>query len=293
MRKIWFLAVSILVIPNFLQGKIIAASPTINSEQACPQQPALSRLQRHTITSGENLNSIAQKYNLIPETLMGMNPVLQTGKAPVGAEIVIPPYNGIRVSVPSGQTWRDVATAYRIKPDVLYEVNGCQSNPRIVFVPGVNWTPGSPNVQALAKLSGYPLPQTTAILTQYGWRLNPLTSQVNFNSGVDLKAEVGTPVLAVGDGTVAFAGDRDSQGKLVVINHSGGRQTRYAHLAQVNVTVGQKIQQGAQIGTVGTTGTPNHSEPHLHFEVRYNSPLGWVAEDPSLYIDEINNAQQF
>lgn len=269
---------------------VMAAPPP--AETACPQPPALSRLKRHIIAPGETLDSIAQQYNLIPATLMGFNEVLRGGKAPVGAEIWIPPYNGVRVTVPAHQTLQDVAKAYRIPADVLFEVNGCQKDPKVVFVPGVNWTPGNPTVQALAQLSGYPLPSIAPVLTQYGWRLNPLTSKVTFNSGVDLQASLGTPVLAAGEGTVAFAGDRAEYGKLVVINHAGGRQTRYAHLNTISVKAGQKVNQGDRIGTVGSTGTSTLPQPHLHFEVRYNSPLGWVAEDPALYIEAIKKAQQ-
>lgn len=267
----------------------LAASP----ENACPQAAALSRLTRHRVAAGETIESIAEKYNLIPATLMGMNPVLQGGKAPVGAELEIPPYNGIRVQVPSGQTLQDLAAAYNVRPDVLYEVNGCRSNLSVAFVPGVNWSPGRPTTQVLTQLSGYPLPQVAEVLRGYGWQVNPLNSQVTFNSGVALQAKEGSPVLSVGEGTVAFAGDRGPYGNLIVINHSGGRQTRYAHLQVITVKAGQQVEQGDRIGSVGVTGTTVLDEPYLHFEVRYNSPLGWVAEDPGLYIQAIQNAQKY
>lgn len=261
-------------------------------ERVCPE-PALSRLITHTIVAGETIESIAQKYDLIPATLMGMNPVLRGGNTPIGTQLKIPPYNGIQVEVPAGQTWQDLANTYQVRPDALFEVNGCQENPRLIFVPGVNWSPARPAVQTLANLSGYPLPEATVTLTKYGWQLNPLNSEVTFNSGIDLQADVGTLVRSVGDGIVAFAGDRGSYGKVVVINHQGGRQTRYAHLNTITVTTGQTIKQGENLGTVGVTGVPSVSEPHLHFEVRYSSPLGWVAEDPALYIQALKDEQQF
>jgi murein DD-endopeptidase MepM/ murein hydrolase activator NlpD len=263
----------------------IQGTPGI-TESLCPK-PALDRVTRHTVVAGETLQSIASKYNLISATLMGMNPSLRQGKAPVGAEILIPPYNGIRVQVPAGKTWEDVAKTYRIRADVLYEVNGCQKNPRVVFVPGVNWSPASLAGRNNRKLAQYPLPTTAAIALGYGWQINPVSNKVAFHSGIDLLAETGTPVLAVDPGTVAFAGDRGNYGNLVVINHSGGRQTRYAHLATIDVSLGEKVNQGDVLGTVGSTGLPDLDKPHLHFELRYNSNLGWVAQDPQPYLQPV------
>src|SRR5690349_431297 len=98
---------------------------------SCPT-PALSRFQRHKVARGETLENIAQRYNLAPETLIVMNPSVNNGRVKVGSELQIPPYNGIVVEVPSGQTWRQVAAKYKVRPDAMFEVNGCQANPKIV-----------------------------------------------------------------------------------------------------------------------------------------------------------------
>ncbi|MBE8992418.1 LysM peptidoglycan-binding domain-containing M23 family metallopeptidase [Nostoc sp. LEGE 12450] len=277
---------------------LVSILPNLNSANAavggCPI-PALSRFQRHKVVRGETLESIAQRYNLIPTTIIGMNPALQNGGlAAVGSVLQIPPYNGIVVEVPRGQTWRQVAAQYKVRADSLFEVNGCQQDPRIVFVPGVNWSPngvvtksplptdaGTPN---RASLSGYPLAQVSNVGLAYGWQINPATGEVFFHSGVDLLAPVGSNVLAIAPGTVAFANDQGSYGKLVIINHSGGLQSRYAQLDTIKVTVGQQVKKGDILGTVGTSGKPSSTQPHLHFEVRSTSSLGWVAEDPKVYL---------
>ncbi|WP_375470297.1 peptidoglycan DD-metalloendopeptidase family protein [uncultured Nostoc sp.] len=277
---------------------LVSIVPNSNSANAavggCPT-PALSRFQRHKVVRGETLESIAQRYNLIPTTIIGMNPALQNGAiAVVGSVLQIPPYNGVVVEVPRGETWREVAAKYKVRADSLFEVNGCQQDPRIVFVPGVNWSPngvvtksplptdtGTPN---RASLSGYPLAQVATVGLAYGWQINPATGQVFFHSGVDLLAAMGTNVLAIAPGTVAFANDQGTYGKLVIINHSGGLQSRYAQLDSIKVTVGQQVKKGDLLGTVGTSGQPSSSQPHLHFEVRSSSSLGWVAEDPKGYL---------
>jgi len=279
MTRCWLILLSTLltlVVPTASQAK---PAPSDSSAAPCPS-PALSRLTRHKVAAGETLESIAQQYNLIPATLMGMNAALQDGTVAVGSEIVIPPYNGIRVEVPAGQTWRQVAANYKVRADVVFEVNGCQTAPKVVFVPGVNWSPERPVAPNLGELAGYPLPTVATVALGYGWQINPSTGKVFFHSGLDLLAAAGTPVQAVGAGTVAFTGEQGSYGNLVVVNHQGGRQSRYAHLQTVAVKAGQKVKQGDLLGTVGSTGTPTSNQPHLHFEVRYASQLGWVAEDP-------------
>jgi len=263
----------------------VAGDSPYGAGKYCPQ-PALSRLIRHKVAPGETIESIARQHNLIPATLMGINPALQQGKAAVGSDIVIPPYNGIRIAVPASQTWRSVAAKYKVRTDILFEVNGCQREPREVFVPGVNWSPKRPATPAPGHLAGYPLPAVATVGLAYGWRLNPNTGKVFFNSGVDLLAASGTPVRAVGAGTVAFAGERGIYGNLVVVNHQGGQQTRYASLNTIAVHAGQVVKLGELLGTVGLTGKTPIDEPHLHFEVRYASSLGWVAEDPGPYLQQ-------
>ncbi|WP_017314464.1 peptidoglycan DD-metalloendopeptidase family protein [Mastigocladopsis repens] len=259
------------------------------SVTGCPT-PALERFQRHKVAPRETVESIAQRYNLTPATIIAMNPSLQNGKVVVGREIQIPPYNGIVVEVPSGQTWRQIAAKYKIRPDVLFDVNGCQKNPRVVFVPEVKRSPNRPITEAptptpsLSKLTGYPLAEVATVALPYGWQTNPTNGQVFFHSGMDLLAAKGTPVQAIGEGTVVFASEQGTYGNLVIINHSGGLQSRYAHLDSIKVSVGQQVKKGDTVGSVGTTGTPTINQPHLHFEVRSSSSLGWTAQDPKGYL---------
>ncbi|MBF2063827.1 MAG: M23 family metallopeptidase [Calothrix sp. C42_A2020_038] len=253
----------------------------------CPL-PALSRFSRHTVSSGETLESIAQVYNLTPKTILTMNPGLQS-PIKAGNQILIPPYNGIIVEVPPSMTWRDIAKQYKIRADVLFEINGCQKNPRLVFVPQskrpdiTRTQPPSPN-STPSRFAGYPLASTGKVVLSYGWQTNTKTGEVFFHSGIDLLAPLGTSVLAIGEGTVAFAGEQGTYGNLVIINHGQGIQTRYAQLETIKVAVGQQVQQGEILGTVGATGKPTSPQPHLHFEVRTSSDLGWVAKNPQDYL---------
>ncbi|MDJ0704553.1 MAG: M23 family metallopeptidase [Leptolyngbyaceae cyanobacterium MO_188.B28] len=256
----------------------------------CPP-PALSQLVNYTLETGDTLETVAQRYGVLPVTLQGMNPSLRQGDVPIGAEIVIPPFNGIQVDVQPGQTWRQVAEAYNVRADVLFEINGCQATvPPKIFIPGVNWFPGftaagtgadSPS-PAPPRFQGYPLPETAPIVSNYGWHPHPSRDELVFNSGIALASAANTPVLAVDDGVVAFAGQQDGYGNLVVINHRQGLQTRYANLINLSVTVGQSVRQGIQLGVIAAGETSANS--YLYFEVRSNSDLGWVARNPQEYI---------
>lgn len=226
---------------------------------------------------------------------MGLNPGLRQGRAPAGEEIFVPPFNGILVEVPRGKSLKEVATTYGVRPDVLFEVNGCQRAPQVVFVPGVNWSPiarmpdrSTQGSIAADRRDRYPLPAIAPILRGYGWQINPASGKVEFHPGLDLAAPAGTSVLAIAAGVVAFAGDRGDYGNLVVINHPQGWQTRYAQLASLSVTPGEQILPGTKLGTVGATGAA--TQAHLHFELRQNSPLGWVAQNPTRYLEAAQTA---
>ncbi len=266
-----------------------------NTNANCPT-PALERFLRHQVNQGENLESIAQTYNLKPETIIAMNPTLQNRRLAVGSNILIPPYNGIVVEVTSGQTWRKLGEQYQVRADVLFELNGCQSPGNLAFIPVVNGkrhratiakSPSQPRGDArnqTMQMGSYPLSIPGKLALPYGWQINPVDKEVFFHSGIDLLANQGTNVQAIAPGTVVLAKEQGSYGNLVIINHSGGLQSRYAHLGGINVKVGQQVQAGDLLGVVGTTGAPNFKQPHLHFEVRSRSSLGWVAKDPKIYL---------
>jgi murein DD-endopeptidase MepM/ murein hydrolase activator NlpD len=86
------------------------------------------------------------------------------------------------------------------------------------------------------------------------------------HSGVDIRLPEGTPVRAIADGQVAFAGEQFFGGRSVVIDHGGGVFSVYYHLKEISVADGQAISRGDRIGSIGATGRA--TGPHLHFGVR-------------------------
>ncbi|MBR3013073.1 MAG: M23 family metallopeptidase [Bacteroidales bacterium] len=99
-----------------------------------------------------------------------------------------------------------------------------------------------------------------------GQKVNPFYKVETSHNGVDLIAPQGDPVLAVADGTVTdIIHERKGLGNVVEITHPGGYVTRYAHLADIKVSRGQRVQRGRRIASVGISG--NSFAPHLHFEL--------------------------
>ena len=98
----------------------------------------------------------------------------------------------------------------------------------------------------------------------FGWRADPFTGRRARHEGVDIASRLGSPIHAMGEGVVRYAGPKAGYGLLVEITH-GDIVTRYAHTKSILVKVGDRVTRGAPIATVGTSG--RSTGPHLHFEV--------------------------
>ncbi|WP_405193034.1 peptidoglycan DD-metalloendopeptidase family protein [Streptomyces anulatus] len=128
--------------------------------------------------------------------------------------------------------------------------------------------------------SGWSAPLASAnVTTQY--RASGASWSSGYHTGSDFQAASGTPVLAIGPGTVVSAGNSGSYGNEVVIKHEDGMYSQYAHQTSLNVSVGQTVTGGQQIGLSGSTG--NSTGPHLHFEVRTGPSYGSDV-DPIAYL---------
>jgi len=114
------------------------------------------------------------------------------------------------------------------------------------------------------------------VTSGFAMRVHPIINTWKQHKGVDYSAPSGTPVRAIGDGVVDFAGWQNGYGNVVEIRHSNDRSTVYAHLSHIDVARGQRVEQGTHIGAVGATGWA--TGPHLHFEVK----VAGVQQDPEL-----------
>ena len=117
----------------------------------------------------------------------------------------------------------------------------------------------------------------------FGFRRDPKTGGRRMHKGVDFAAAHGTPLYATADGVVVHAGWQSGYGRLVKIQHQFGIETRYAHLSELNVKVGQRVSRGDMIGAMGASGRV--TGVHLHYEVR----VGGKAVNPMIYIKAAND----
>ena len=116
--------------------------------------------------------------------------------------------------------------------------------------------------------------------SNYGMRMHPITKERKMHSGVDFACQSGTAIIATADGTVSEIQNKvgEGYGKMMVLNHGDGFQTRYAQLSQFKARQGQTVTKGDVIALSGNSGAS--TAPHLHYEVIKDGK----AVNPALYI---------
>jgi murein DD-endopeptidase MepM/ murein hydrolase activator NlpD len=119
--------------------------------------------------------------------------------------------------------------------------------------------------EAPAALGNMLKPVAGAVTSAFGWRRHPITKEIKFHQGVDLRAAYGQEVQAAAGGKVVFSGDQGAYGATVVVEHADGTKTRYAHLSARLVQKGDAVEAGEPLGRAGKSGRATGT--HLHFEV--------------------------
>jgi len=112
----------------------------------------------------------------------------------------------------------------------------------------------------------------------FGMRMDPFLGRPAIHTGIDLRGETGEPVRATATGRVTIAGREGGYGNMVEINHGDGLATRYGHLSEISVKIGQVVRIGEVVGRIGSTG--RSTGPHLHYETRINGE----AVDPQKFL---------
>ncbi len=118
------------------------------------------------------------------------------------------------------------------------------------------------------------------VTSDFGVRLDPYSAERLMHHGLDIATPRGQAIYAPSDGTVVFAGTEGGYGKVLVIDHGYGVKTRYGHLSEIFVKLGNQVKRGARVAAVGNTG--RSTGPHLHYEVRVNG----IPENPRKFILE-------
>ncbi|MET8975713.1 transglycosylase family protein [Streptomyces sp. NPDC004539] len=226
--------------------------------QATPQSRA-GRTEMYTVVHGDTLSGIAEEKDVRG----GWRGLYAANRRTVGADpdLIMP---GQRLSL-DGKAAPKASKASKTKPKTEAKT---AAKPKTVAKPRTS----EGHASRVAPVSAGTGTQYHA--TGSSW-------SKGYHTGVDFPVPTGTSVKAVGAGEVVTAGWGGSFGYQVVIRHSDGRYTQYAHLSAISVRDGQSVGAGQRIGRSGSTG--NSTGPHLHFEVRTGPEFGSDV-DPLAYL---------
>lgn len=246
-------------------------------ENIIPKSTTRVDLQEITIKSGDTLYSISRKYEIPVNDLAVMNKISAPFNLSVGQKIKVPKLDKVQTRSPS-----EIKTATRSVEKITPAKNTVNTKTVNVVKNEQQQTKqkiSSNPKQALPKISArsaskFSWPLRGKILSGYGAKNNGL-----FNDGINIAAALGTSVKAAENGVVAYAGNEvKGMGNLIIIQHSDGWMTIYAHLDSMSVKRGVRVNVGSVIGRVGKTGKVD--SPQLHFEIR----KGTKAYNPTQYL---------
>jgi murein DD-endopeptidase MepM/ murein hydrolase activator NlpD len=231
----------------------------------------LPRSPEHIVKRGDTLYGIAQRHGVGMFSIARANGLREPYLIRVGQSLKIPKW-GASVVAKSSQTIgsnnRSLVTALP-KPRVSSgRLNALTPAPNPI-------TPLPP--PELRSSSGFVWPVNGKVVSRFGAKAKGL-----HNDGINISTRRGTPVRAADNGVVAYAGNElRGFGNLLLIKHSGGWVTAYAHNETLLVKRGQRIKKGQPVARVGSSGTVN--SPQLHFELR----RGKRAVDPQKYLSKL------
>ncbi|MDR0411337.1 MAG: M23 family metallopeptidase [Treponema sp.] len=236
----------------------------------------------YTIQSGDSVSRIAAQNGVSMDAVIALNNLSQANLLSVGRVIKIPNMDGIPYVVKNGDTYESIARTMDTPLFAIADANDIQSMDdiapgRTLFIPGARMSREALRM-ALGDYFIWPL-QNRRITSPYGWRTDPVTGKGRrVHEGIDLSASTGTVIKAAVDGRVVAVSIDPVYGKYVILSHSNGLQTLYAHMNAFAVKEGDYVYQGAKIGEVGATGYVTGA--HLHFGVYKNGK----SVNPLIYL---------
>lgn len=238
-------------------------------------EDAIPEKKTYIVQQGDTLSEIAEAYGMGLSILMANNPGVSANNLKVGQKLTVFTGNGIFYKVSKGDSLNKIAELFKVKMEDIQRINKLESDVvqlgDVLYIKNPNvikyLRTKSPNADNRNSL-GFIMPiKYTGITSPQGNRFHPVLKRYIYHAGVDLRAKF-IPLYASKEGKVTFAGTMSGYGKIIIIQHSGGYETRYAHLDKIGVRKGQYVKTGELIGKTGQSGRV--TGPHLHFELRKN-----------------------
>ncbi len=285
---------------DFAIGPLTVVRRNIRTEEPIPPDqadasprkeaglPLMEDVITYTVVAGDTLEALAERFGVASYTIFWVNKLRTPQDLRPGMVLTIPPLSGAPHLVQPGETLESVADMYGVRPGniVGYPPNGLRypyhlEPGREIFVPGaVVEIPKRPVAEGerpkpiLVQMPGgekLRWPTWGTLTAPFGWS----RAYGGYHRGIDIANRWGTPIYAAAAGTVVEAG-WGSLGWYVAIDHGNGFRTEYGHLAERPwVQVGDWVEKGQRIGSMGRTyGRGGYaSGVHLHFAVRHNGAL--------------------
>jgi murein DD-endopeptidase MepM/ murein hydrolase activator NlpD len=269
-----------LVIPRLRSAPVAYAPPTTRiatvpspAPVGPPRTALASNSGVHVVVPGETLNSIARLYGKSVMVLAKTNNLAPDTMVRVGQHIIIPDVRSVPRKEARTEVRAPVPPAAPARRDVASEESphsAWKATP--VEPPPAEKTPIK-NAEPVGSLPGFRWPVHGRVIARFG------NSPNGQNDGIDVAVPQGTAVKAADDGVVAYAGNElKGYGNLVLIRHSNGYVTAYAHASEILVKRGEAVKRGQVIAKSGETG--NVKAPELHFEIR----KGATPVDPTQFL---------
>lgn len=236
-------------------------------------------LQEITVVKGDTLYSISRKYQIPVNDLAVMNKLSAPFALSVGQKIKVPKLDTVQTRSVSEIKQIQKTQVKQPEPTKTSTAKPVEKTKTVTTEKNQKTKISSDPSKQLPKISArsgskFAWPVRGKILSGYGAKNNGL-----FNDGINISAIKGTDVKAAENGVVAYAGNEvKGMGNLVIIQHSGGWMTVYAHMDSMSVKRGNTVSVGQSIGKIGMTGKVD--KPQLHFEIR----KGTKAYDPVAYL---------
>ncbi len=234
----------------------------------------------YTTAPSDTLFSIAARCSIPYETIATLNTIPSTDTPVAEKTLILPTVAGVFVP-------RDPSASIEILLQKKYaglleeQKNICYTLDSRIFYFLENERFGSTE-RAFFLDSSMKMPLSHYwISSSYGMRVSPITGKWKFHEGIDLAAPQGTSVFACKSGIVVQCREHDPvYGNYIILRHSNGMSSVYAHLSYILVKKGESVSTGTEIGKVGMTGEA--TGPHLHFEIRIND----ISTNPEKLLKE-------
>lgn len=236
-----------------------------------------TQISLYTVHEGDTLSKIAEMFGVTVNTIIWANDL---GSAPIlrkDQKLIILPISGLKYVIKKGDTIKGIVLRHKADLEEVLQFNGLTINSTLIAGETILIPDAEPAViDSPIKKTGLASTVQNASGPFYpGYYVRPIDSGsksqgLHGHNGIDFAAPVGTAIHAAAAGTVIASltngGWNGGYGNYVIISHSNGTQTLYAHNQKNFVSVGDRVEQGQLIAKIGMTGKT--TGPHVHFEIR-------------------------